>query len=75
MCYSTMWTSDLVLNLSKAKFKHTSCDLEDGLTWVEKLSHPLSHNLYAYLDMARIKVLKLVLFKRYFYSASPFYEK
>ena len=36
MCHSNMWTSDQVLNLSKDEFKHTSCDLEDGLTWVEK---------------------------------------
>ena len=57
--------------MSKDKFKHTSSDLEDGLTEVEKYiwvdlglhqgcehsesSHSLSQNLYALVGKARIK--------------------
>ena len=69
---------------AKDNFKDTSSDLEDSLTWVEKkicvdptqhkfffqpkLSYPLSQNLYALLEMARIRILKLILLQEQYFE-------
>ena len=58
--------------MAKDNFKDTSSDLEDSLAEVEKiccglvsseLSYPLSQNLYALLERARIKFIKIVLYQ------------